>query len=242
MSFRAYAWGWNQKISPTEKLVLLELCDHHNTERGDDDVWPNQETIAKRTGFTPRTVNSALKALETKGLIKRQRRMIGGQRTSDLITILIGQAQAVSPATDTSNPSPGSAPLPEANSGSNQKEILEATGTTFSVINKDEPVRLKRTNPAAFFLEYFEPNRPDLDAWNNAGRTIVDISIELGTAVDWASPGIQDLKPVVEWLRRLEEHKVTSCLIEVAQRTVKSGSMPIRSWKYFEGEISKIEA
>jgi DNA-binding MarR family transcriptional regulator len=217
MSIRAYVWGWKQKISPTQKLVLLALCNHHNAERGDDDVWPDQETIAMQTGFTPRAVNSALKALEAKGLIKRQRRMIRGQRTCDLITILVDRAQAVSPARNTFNPSSSSAPLPEANSGSNQKETPETTGTTFTVISKDEPVRLKRINPAAFFPEFFEPNRPDLDAWNYAGRTIVEISIQLGTAIDWASPGIQDLLPVVEWLRRLEDHKVTSCLIEVAE-------------------------
>ena len=70
----------------------------------------------------------------------------------------------------------------------------------------------------------------------------MEISIELGTAIDWASPGIQDLLPVVEWLRRLEDHKVTSCLIEVAERAVKSNSTPIRSWRYFEAEMSKVDA
>jgi DNA-binding Lrp family transcriptional regulator len=242
MSVRATTWAWKQKISPTAKLVLLDLSDRVNDKRGDDACWPEQETIAERTGFTSRTVNSALKALETKGLIKRQRRMIDGRRTSDRIIVLIKQFEVISPAAQTSDPDPSSAPLPEANSGSDQKEIPEATGTTFTLISKDEPVRLKRTDPAAFFLEYFEPGRPDLDAWNDAGRTIVDISIELGAAIDWASPDIQNLQHVVEWLRRLEQHKVTSCLIDVAQRVVKSGSVPIRSWKYFEAEMSKVDA
>jgi hypothetical protein len=168
--------------------------------------------------------------------------MIDGRRTSDRITVLIKQFEAISPAAQASDPDPSPASLHEANSGSNQKEIPEVTGTTFGVIGKDEPTRLKRINPQAFFLEYFEPGRPDLDAWNDAGRTIAEISLELGTAMDWASPGIQDLLPVVEWLRRLERHKVTSCLIEVAQRALKSGSMPIRTWKYFEAEMSNVDA
>ena len=238
MSMPAYIWGWKQKISPTQKLVLLALCNYHNAKRGDDNVWPDQETVANLTGFTPRAVNSALKVLETEGLIKRQRRMIRGQRTSDLITILINRAQP--PATNTSNSRLSSALLPETNSGSSQKETPEATRTTFTVINRIEPVRRKQTNPAAFFIEYCEPNRPDLDAWNYAGCTIVEISMQLGAAIDWASPGIQNLLPVVEWLRRLGDHKVTACLIEVAERAVKSNSMPIRSWRYFEVEMSKV--
>ena len=97
MSVRATTWAWKRKISPTEKLVLLDLSDRVNDKRGDDACWPEQETIAERTGFTSRTVSSALKALETKGLIKRQRRMIDGKRTSDWITVLIKEFEAISP-------------------------------------------------------------------------------------------------------------------------------------------------
>jgi hypothetical protein len=187
-------------------------------------------------------VNSALKSLETKGLIKRQRRMIDGRRTSDRITVLIKEFSPITPAAPASDPGPSSASQPEVNSGSNQKEIPKETGTTFRVIEKDEPTRLKQVNTAAFFPEYLEPNRPDLDAWNYAARTIVEISGELGRAIDWDSPGIQDLLPVVEWQKRLDDHKVTSCLIEVAERAVKSNTTPIRSWKYFEAEMSKAGA
>ncbi|QQO22705.1 helix-turn-helix domain-containing protein [Bradyrhizobium diazoefficiens] len=238
MSVRATTWAWNRKISSTEKLVLLELSDRVNDKRGDDACWPEQETIAQRTGFTSRTVNSALKALETKGLIKRQRRMINGRRTSDRITVLIKQLEVNSPAAQAPDPDPCPAEQPEVNSGSNRKEIPEDTGTTFRVIGKDKPTRLKQDNPAAFFPEFFEPNRPDLDAWNYAGRTIVEISAQLGTAIDWDSPGIQNLWPVVGWLKRLGDHKLTSCLIEVGARAVASNTT-IRSWKYFEAEMSK---
>jgi len=34
------------------------------------------------------------------------------------------------------------------------------------------------------FIERFEPQRPDLDAWTYAARTIVEISAELGPALD----------------------------------------------------------
>ncbi|WOH61797.1 helix-turn-helix domain-containing protein [Bradyrhizobium sp. BWC-3-1] len=239
MSLRAYEWAWKQSVSPTKKLVLLELCDHHNEQRGDNDVWPKQDTIAERTGFTSRAVNSALKALESEGLIERRPRYLNRKRTSDVITILIDRNEVVSAATQTPNPGPSSPAVPEEGSGSNQKEIPDATGTTFTVIGKDQPARLNQ--PVVFFPEYWEPHRPDLDAWNYAARTIVEISVQLGTAIDWDSPGIQNLWPVVEWLKRLGDQMVTSSLIKVGARAVKSNTK-IRSWKYFEAEISQAGA
>src|SRR5262245_44240461 len=124
MSVRATTWAWRQKITSTEKLVLLELCDHVNDKHNHDACWPDQDTIASRTGFTPRTVHSALKSLEKRGLIKRQRRMIGGQRTSDWITVLIDGPKGASLSSDPiPSPTPPEAPPTATNSDDNQKEL-----------------------------------------------------------------------------------------------------------------------
>ncbi len=239
MSLRATRWGWSQGgITSTQKLVLLDLCDRANHENV---CWPKQETIAKRTRYTERAVNSALQKLEELGLISRLKRMIGTKRTSDLITLQVNRpAPGSSSATPPPTPvPPDTPPLPlphEPASDGNLNVVPEPTGTTFSVIYQDEPSRQKQTN-ACLFLEVFPlPGRPDLEALTYAARTIEDLSSELGAAIDWPSPGIQDLQPVVRWLTHFDESKVTSCLIEVAQRNRNFGS-PIRSWRYFESEI-----
>jgi len=240
MSFPATRWGWTQcGITSTQKLVLLDLCDRANK---DNVCWPKQATIARRTRYTERAVNSALQKLEELGLISRQKRMIGTRRTSDLITLQINQpAAGSSSVTPSPTPPPPDAPPPplplphEPVSDKNLNVVPDPTGTTFSVINQDEPSRQKQTVP--LFLEVFPlPGRPDLEALTHAARIVEDLSSKLGEAIDWPSPGIQNLQPVVRWLENFDESKVTSCLIEVAERNRNFGS-PIRSWQYFEAEI-----
>jgi hypothetical protein len=238
MSLPATRWGWKQcEITSTQKLVLLDLCDRANHKNV---CWPKQKTIARRTRYTERAVNSALQKLEELGLISRQKRMIGTRRTSDLITLQINQ-----PAVGSSSAKPPPAPVPpdvspfpqphEPASHENLNVVPEPTGTTFSVIYQDEPSRQKQTRPG--FLEVFPlPERPDLEALTYAARTIEELSSELGVAIDWPSPSIQNLQPVVRWLKQFDVSKVTSCLIKVAQRNRDFGS-PIRSWRYFEAEI-----
>jgi len=116
MSVRASKWGWKQRVTSTQKLVLLELCDRLNDKAREKDVcWPSQDVIAERTGFTPRAVQSALKELESNGLIKRKRRMIGGTRTSDRITLLIDQP---GPGPSAAPPSSDPGPTPASSSAS----------------------------------------------------------------------------------------------------------------------------
>jgi hypothetical protein len=238
MSLPATRWGWTQcAITSTQKFVLLDLCDRANHQNV---CWPKQKTIAQRTRYTERAVNSALRELEELGLISRQKRMIGTRRTSDLITLQMNRPAAGS-STVTPSPTPvppDAPPLPlphEPASDENLNVVPEPTGTTFSVIYQDEPSRQKQTMP--LFLEVFPlPGRPDLEALTYAARTIEDLSSELGEAIDWPSPGIQNLQPIVRWLEDFDESKVTSCLIEVAQRN-RDFRSPIRSWRYFEAEI-----
>jgi hypothetical protein len=130
-------------------------------------------------------------------------------------------------------------PLPETHSSDNAKETPLATRTTTSVIYNDEPTRLNH-NPCIFLQIFPEPGRPDIDALNYAALTVEEIAIELGTAIDWRAPGIQNLRPVVKWLCELEERKVVRTLIEVARRHRTGGRVPIQSWAYFEAEMRKL--
>lgn len=73
-------------FSSTERLVLLALANHANLA---GQCWPGQKLLAEETGFTPRTVLSALGSLSIKGFIVREpRRRRDGYRTEDLVTII----------------------------------------------------------------------------------------------------------------------------------------------------------
>ena len=68
MSFEQTAWAWQQKITPSEKLVLLRLADRCDE---DHECWPSVERIGKDTGLCSRTVRRALSKLEERDLITR---------------------------------------------------------------------------------------------------------------------------------------------------------------------------
>jgi len=243
MSLRATIWGWTQnQISSTQKLVLLDLCDRAGKQ---NTCWPKQATIASRVRLTERAVHSALAVLVQKGLIKRSPRTRNGKRTSDMITVLINglpPPSIASEITPVSPPRTGTGlDLPtETDSASYQNDVHISTGTTFSLTCNEEPSRLNQVIPR--FLEMMpEPDRPDIDHRIYVARLLSQLfSQEIGAAIDWSSPGIDDLDEVIEWLKIFEQDEVTSCLARVADRNHKSKSEPIRSWKYFESEIFSI--
>lgn len=59
-------WVWNQRISPTQKLVLIALAEHASEAY---DCWPGMERLMALTGLPTRAVDKALRDLEAKGLI-----------------------------------------------------------------------------------------------------------------------------------------------------------------------------
>jgi hypothetical protein len=238
MSLQATIWGWAQfDVTSTEKLVLLDLCDRANANNV---CWPKQKTIAQRTRLTERTVCSMLARLETLELIRRSTRWTGLKRTSDLITLCIHPLVPPPTAAPPTGPThedvpPCPTPKHEAASGDHQNDVQESTGNSFSVICNDEPPRQNQATP--HFLEPFpEPGRPDLEAIIHASRTINEIATELGPAIDWSAPGINNLALVATWLTQFDEREVMTCLIKVARRVGK-GSARISSWKYFEAEV-----
>lgn len=63
-------WGQNKlELKPEEFNVLLQLLSHWWTKG--QDPHPSKETIARRMGKKPRTVQRHLTSLEEKGLIAR---------------------------------------------------------------------------------------------------------------------------------------------------------------------------
>lgn len=89
MSVKASNWAWEQKIPPYDKLVLLELADHADS---DGICWPRQQLIADRTSIHRVTVNKIIQRLEKQGyLIKENRRKHTGSQRSSLYRLSINE-------------------------------------------------------------------------------------------------------------------------------------------------------
>lgn len=69
MSLPALTQGFNLRIKPTEKLVLLALADHANPSRTHPDVYPSVGHLAEKTGYGERTVRRALAGLVAQKVI-----------------------------------------------------------------------------------------------------------------------------------------------------------------------------
>lgn len=64
--------AWEMDLPQSEKMVLLCLCDHANDEGV---CWPSREGLSKKCSVSIPTVKRAIKSLENKGIIIRDRRM-----------------------------------------------------------------------------------------------------------------------------------------------------------------------
>jgi GntR family transcriptional regulator len=98
MSYRHYAWAWDQPARGSAQHVLLYLAKTANTKGV---CWPGIATIAEATGLSPATVKRRLADLETDDSIERQARFRkDGTRTSDKITLVCLPGITVSPGQD----------------------------------------------------------------------------------------------------------------------------------------------
>ena len=72
MSHKATNWAIEQRgLKPAVKLVLWQLCDRHHPDHG---CFPSQETLAYDCEISRASLNTHLKDLEARGLIKRIQR------------------------------------------------------------------------------------------------------------------------------------------------------------------------
>ncbi len=98
MSFLALAAAADMEdptsLSNAERLVLFGLAHHHNRRSGS--CYPSQLTIAGRMNVAERSVLSALRSLEEKGLIVvlKGRGAWSGGRRSDAYRLLFAEAYA----------------------------------------------------------------------------------------------------------------------------------------------------
>ena len=64
-------WAWQQKLSPTPKLILMALCDAAN----DYGVcWPSVSTVATKCCVSVRTVRRVMQKLVERGLLLSEQR------------------------------------------------------------------------------------------------------------------------------------------------------------------------
>lgn len=90
MSFTATKWAWRIELPPLQKAVLLALADLAN---GRFECWPGQRRLAEMTGYTDRSVRSALVELVSRGLVSRETRArSNGSRSSDRYTLHVDLA------------------------------------------------------------------------------------------------------------------------------------------------------
>ena len=68
MSVRQSELAWELDLSSNRKFILLELADHADPDGRH--VFPSQEFIARRTGYSVRQIRRILHELEGLGLIE----------------------------------------------------------------------------------------------------------------------------------------------------------------------------
>lgn len=67
MSVKVMGLVWDLDLKPTLKFVLLAYADHANHSGGN--IYPAIETVARKTGFSSRTIQNATRELEKMGLL-----------------------------------------------------------------------------------------------------------------------------------------------------------------------------
>lgn len=69
MSAYNIGWIWDQKVTPTQKLVLFALNEHTNMSHGDWRIWPSVKNIMRLTGLQERAIRKAVTEMAEAGVI-----------------------------------------------------------------------------------------------------------------------------------------------------------------------------
>ncbi len=205
MSYSATNWAFQQKgLRPAQKVVLLYLADRHNPDYG---CFPSQHRLALDCEMSRASLNTQLRQLEERNLIRRirSRDRHSGQhvRTRYILGFEDGFDQTPSPET-------GHGPCPEY--AQNRVQKLD----TNLVI---EPVRMMKTKQAPeFHISLLKVLGADPETGKVKGEGFV-----LGTAADMAEADrwIGDLG--------LGEEECLNIVRDVVRRAPKTP----RSFRYF---------
>lgn len=88
MSIKAMTWAWSLEELPLkESVVLLALADQANDEGL---CWPSQETLAKKSRGSVRSVKRAIKFLRDAGLVETIIRATPAGRKSNYYRVMVG--------------------------------------------------------------------------------------------------------------------------------------------------------
>ena len=140
---------WDSELPGNEKFLLLAINSFVDSN---GECWPGQELLARMCGIKDRTIRNLCKALETKGIIERNRRFdTRGFRTSDKFKVNFDAVK---------NPT-GKPPqtLPEK---STTGKINHRKSTTVLPENDDSPTgNLRQTLPENISRDLSSKNYPE---------------------------------------------------------------------------------
>ena len=67
MSVKVMGWIWDMELPQDEKLVALAYADHAHHDG--TNIFPAVSSVAKKTGYSPRSVQRITRKLEDRGLL-----------------------------------------------------------------------------------------------------------------------------------------------------------------------------
>ncbi|WP_370302494.1 helix-turn-helix domain-containing protein [Pseudooceanicola sp.] len=165
------------QLSASEFRILFHLCDCHNPAAG---CFPTQAYLMQAANVSNGTLNNALRALEQKGIIRRQKRYDDLNKKSLPTRYVLGYE-----IDKNLSPKNGDSVGPDSNLEHDQTPIstttrLQPTGDITCKEPGKEPVRGSRKRESSM-REFPEDWKPDEDlvrwAWSE-GFTDFDIELE----------------------------------------------------------------
>lgn len=144
MSIKATEWAWSQNVSPSEKILLLALADHADSEGV---CWPSLDRMQEMTGLNRSTVTRNLKALESMGIIYRERSK-GGSGLSTRYRLNTKQVQGATVAHG------NSCTVPKNRCVVHKKQVHCAPRTTIEPL--EPPIQAKSSIPPCPHKEIVE--------------------------------------------------------------------------------------
>jgi response regulator of citrate/malate metabolism len=94
-------WAWDQKLSPTPKLILMALVDAAN---GFGVCWPSVSTVARKCCVSVHTVRRVMQELVGRRLLlTEQRYRKDGSCSSNRYRLQLEGGDRLSPAPDPSD-------------------------------------------------------------------------------------------------------------------------------------------
>jgi hypothetical protein len=152
MSFRAMIWAWEvDGLTSATKLVLLALAQHANEDGNNS--YPSVATVAAECRMSERTVQGALKALETEGYITVVRRLRQTSMFSLRMDLKVVAKRERAPARNPAESAPShpaeSAPLNPAESAGTTPQNLQFNPADSAPEPVQQPVRNEPADASA---------------------------------------------------------------------------------------------